>query len=137
MLSRKDVRRKQIRLLLEHGVLPVSVDYRLCPEVRLVDGPMKDARSAFVWAKKTLPGLNLKSTSGMRVDGSRTAVIGWSSGGTVALSLSWTARQMEGIRAPDAVLSFYCPTDFDDPCRPTLSLFVPVAKHRPFCLFHC
>ena len=48
MLSRKDVRSKQTQLLLENGRLPVSIDYRLCPEVNINDGPMTDVCDALV-----------------------------------------------------------------------------------------
>lgn len=35
MLLRKDIRLKQTQSLLDNGLLPVSVDFRLCPEVSL------------------------------------------------------------------------------------------------------
>ncbi len=32
MFSRNDIRPEQTTLLLKSGILPVSVDYRLCPD---------------------------------------------------------------------------------------------------------
>jgi acetyl esterase/lipase len=112
MLSRRDVRPRQTQLLLDHGVLPVAVDYRLCPETTLLEGPLVDAHRAYAWARCVLPTLNLTSTS-VRLDASRVVVIGWSTGGTVAMSLAWTSVP-QGLPAPDAILVFYCPTDYED-----------------------
>nr|AOO87089.1 polyketide synthase [Alternaria alternantherae] len=112
MLSRKDVRPRQTQLLLDHGVLPVAIDYRLCPETTLLEGPLVDALRAYTWARRVLPTLNLTSTS-IRLDASRVVVIGWSTGGTVAMSLAWTSIP-QGLPAPDAILVFYCPTDYED-----------------------
>ncbi|KAL2821206.1 hypothetical protein BJX63DRAFT_427879 [Aspergillus granulosus] len=112
MLSRKDIRAKQVQHLIRHGIIPVSVDYRLCPEVNIVDGPMHDVRNAFVWARTQLSSLKLYASPYLRIDDSRVAVVGWSTGGTLALTLGWTPN----VKAPDAILSFYCPTDYEDPC---------------------
>lgn len=112
--SRKDVRPAQTRLLLARGFLPVSVDYRLCPELTLADGPMADVCSALAWARDILPGLDSPARpAGVVVDGARVAAIGWSSGGMLALSLAWTAPA-RGLPPPTAVLGFYCPTDYTD-----------------------
>ena len=46
-------------------------------------------------------------------------VVGWSSGGHLAMTLGWTVPSL-GIRAPDAVLAFYSPTDYEDPSQPNL-----------------
>jgi len=120
MSTRKDIRNDQTQILLKAGFLPVSVDYRLCPEVTLPDGPMRDACDALFWARKVLPTLAL-SRPDIRADGDRVVTVGWSSGGHLALSLGWTAPSL-GIRAPDAALVFYCPSDYEDPfwSRPNL-----------------
>ncbi|KAG2419498.1 hypothetical protein HFD88_004294 [Aspergillus terreus] len=112
MLSRKDVRPRQTQLLLDHGLLPVAVDYRLCPEVTILDGPLTDVSDAYAWARTVLPSLKLKQP--LRIDSTKVAVIGWSTGGTLALSLAWTSIP-RGLPAPDAILAFYCPTDYEDP----------------------
>ncbi|KAI0013722.1 hypothetical protein F4779DRAFT_350234 [Xylariaceae sp. FL0662B] len=54
-LSRRAIRPVQTSFLLENGVLPVSVSYRLCPEVNLIDGPMADIRDVYVWMRAKLP----------------------------------------------------------------------------------
>jgi len=114
MLSRKDVRPKQTQLLLDIGFVPVSIDYRLCPETTLLEGPMTDVRDAFDWARKMLPQLPLKR-SDVHINGDRVVAVGWSTGGTLALSLGWTTPSA-GLRPPEAILVFYCPTDYEDKC---------------------
>lgn len=46
MLSSKDIRPQQLQMLHDAGFLPISIDYRLCPEVTLPAGPMKDVCDA-------------------------------------------------------------------------------------------
>lgn len=110
-LSRRAVRPAQTRHLLRLGFLPVSIDYRLCPEVNLIEGPMTDVCDALRWARATLPGI-MFSTTNLLVDGGRVVAVGWSTGGHLAMSLGWTAMEA-GIQPPSAVLSFYAPTDFE------------------------
>ncbi|KAI0838314.1 BcPKS19, polyketide synthase [Hypoxylon sp. FL0890] len=112
IFSRKDVRPAQTHLLLEKGFLPVSLDHRLCPEVSLSEGPMVDVCDALDWARHTLPHLKSKP-AGLQIDGERVVVVGWSSGGQLAMSLAWTAPQ-KGLRPPEAILAFYCPTNYED-----------------------
>lgn len=114
MHSRKDIRPEQTQMLLNAGFLPISIDYRLCPEVSLVQGGMVDACDAFYWARKILPTIDLPGRPDLHADGDRVVAVGWSSGGLLALSLGWTAA-LRGIRPPEAVLAFYCPTDYEDP----------------------
>nr|BCD52390.1 polyketide synthase SptM [Aspergillus sp.] len=113
MLSRKDIRADQTMLLLDAGFLPVSIDYRLCPETSLIEGPMRDARDALRWARQTLPTLPLQRED-IHPNGDQVVAIGWSTGGHLAMSLAWTAAEL-AVAAPEAVLSFYCPTDYTDP----------------------
>lgn len=115
IFSRKDIRPAQTRLLLEKGFLPVSLDHRLCPEVSLSQGPMLDVCDALEWARYKLPDLALER-SGLQVDGERVVVVGWSSGGQLAMSMAWTAPQ-RGLRPPEAILAFYCPTNYEDECE--------------------
>ncbi|KAK7754813.1 Type I Iterative PKS [Diatrype stigma] len=113
-IGKKDIRPAQTNLLLEKGFLPVSLDHRLCPEVSLSDGPMVDICDALHWARHTLPEIASRRLGHQaRVDGERVVVVGWSSGGQLAMSLGWTAPQ-RGLRPPEAILAFYCPTDYDD-----------------------
>lgn len=110
MLSRKDIRPLQTKLLLDNGLLPISIDHRLCPEVDLLEGPMTDVCSALEWARNVLPTLELERAD-IQADGSKVVVIGWSTGGTLAMSAGWMAP-VRGLRPPEAILVFYCPTDY-------------------------
>ncbi|OJD29656.1 polyketide synthase [Diplodia corticola] len=109
-LSRKAVRPHQTAFLLANGVLPISIDYRLCPEVDLVNGPITDTLDAYKWVKAALPRLALRR--GVLVDADRVVVVGWSSGGHLAMTTAWTAGDA-GVAPPSAVLAFYAPTDFE------------------------
>ena len=107
-LSKKAVRPHQIQFLLDKGILPVSVDYRLCPEINLIDGPITDARDALLWTQQELPIIT--SSRGYVIDPDRIAVIGWSTGGYLAMSTAWSSIEA-GQTPPRAILSFYSPTD--------------------------
>ncbi|KAL8946954.1 MAG: hypothetical protein Q9222_006719, partial [Ikaeria aurantiellina] len=109
-LSRKAVRPQQTRHLLSKGILPVSIDYRLCPEIGIIEGAMTDARDALIWVRDQIPQIALGY--GIDVDASRIAVIGWSTGGHLAMTTAWTSIEM-GIEPPSVVLSFYGPTDLE------------------------
>ncbi|KAI1407361.1 ketoacyl-synt-domain-containing protein [Hypoxylon sp. FL1857] len=113
MLSRNDIRPKQTNTLLLSGFLPISVDYRLCPEVTLPQGPMTDVADALLWIRTVLPKLTL-SRSDVRVNADKVVAVGWSSGGHLAMSLSWTSMARQ-IKPPSAILAFYCPSDYEDP----------------------
>lgn len=108
-LSRRAIRPKQTDHLLANGFLPVSLDYRLCPEVNLIDGPIADVLDAYRWARTRLPWI--ASQRGYVVDAGKIVVVGWSTGGHLAMSLGWTAEEA-GLQPPAAVLSFYAPYDF-------------------------
>ncbi|KAG9235756.1 hypothetical protein BJ875DRAFT_421478 [Amylocarpus encephaloides] len=110
MFSRKAVRPAQTKYLLANGFLPVSFDYRLCPEVNMIDGPMTDVSDGYAWARNQLPSLLLKY--GIIVDSERIVAVGWSTGGHLAMTLGWTTRDA-GIPPPLAILSFYAPVDFE------------------------
>ena len=109
-LSRKAVRPAQTNYLLSQNFLPVSLDYRLCPEIGLVEGPISDIRDAYRWARTVLPGKLLNY--GVLIDATKIVVIGWSSGGQLAMSLAWTTTE-ECMPPPVAILSFYAPVDFE------------------------
>ncbi|RAL60849.1 hypothetical protein DID88_010174 [Monilinia fructigena] len=109
-LSRKAIRPAQTSLLLANNILPISLDYRLCPEVDLISGPMVDIRDAYFWAQSELHGL--VSKRGIGVDPTKIVVIGWSTGGHLAMTTAWTTI-MSDLKPPVAILAFYSPTDFE------------------------
>ncbi|KAF2965146.1 hypothetical protein GQX73_g8408 [Xylaria multiplex] len=108
-LSRKAIRVNQAEFLLENGILPVSLDYRLCPEMKLQEGPIADIRDAYVWSQNELPRAVL--AAGIKLS-TRTVVVGWSTGGHLAMTLGWELKDVD-CDPPKAILSFYSPTDFE------------------------
>ena len=111
MFTRKEVNPKQVKLLLDLGFLPISVEYRLCPEMNILEGPMTDVCDALRWAQDTVPGIPL-DCFGVRPDGEKVVVVGWSTGGHLAMTTAFTSKQ-RGIKPPSAILSFYSPTDYE------------------------
>ncbi|OAR02343.1 hypothetical protein LLEC1_04192 [Akanthomyces lecanii] len=111
LFSRQDIPMKHIRVLLQRGYLPVSVDYRLCPEVSLFEGPVTDCCDALKWARNTLPKLKLTGPA-VRIVPDKLLALGWSSGGQLAMTLGYTAPA-RGIKAPDVILPFYSPSDLE------------------------
>ena len=132
MLSRKDIRQKQTKLLLDHGLLPVSIDYRLCPEVNIIEGPMADVCDALQWARFQLPAMKLNCPE-LRIDGEKVVVVGWSTGGHLAMTLAWTALQ-HNLKPPEAILAFYCPTDYEADCKFISLLPRPLFSRSLVCL---
>ena len=109
-LSKKAIRPFQTAFLLAHNVLPVSIDYRLCPEVSLLDGPIADVCDAYAWLRTGLPAV--LEGKGISVDVGRIVAIGWSTGGHLAMTTAWKSKEA-GLNPPAAILSFYGPTDFE------------------------
>lgn len=106
---------KHVRVLLQRGFLPISVDYRLCPEVSLFDGPVTDCRDALRWVRETLPSLSLSWPNVRVLPDGKVLALGWSSGGQLAMTLGFTARPAE-IEPPDVILPFYSPSDLEAEC---------------------
>lgn len=94
MLSRKDIRPAQTSTLLDAGFLPISIDYRLCPELTILEGPMHDVRDALKWARSTLLTLPLQRRD-IRPNGDKVVAIGWSTGGHLAMTLGMTSLPNE------------------------------------------
>ena len=107
-LSRKAVRHNQTRYLLDNGILPISLDFRLCPEINLIKGPMVDVCDALAWAQHQLP--IVANSRGFAVNPKKIVMVGWSTGGHLAMSTAWTSKEA-GIAPPCAILGFYAPTD--------------------------
>ena len=110
-LSRRAVRPFQTKHLLANGILPVSIDYRLCPQVNVIDGAMADVRDACRWTQEQLP--SILSSRGIRLDIGNYVVIGWSTGGTLAMTTAWTLKSLSNVPSPAAILSFYCPVEYN------------------------
>ncbi|KAL0938170.1 polyketide synthase [Colletotrichum truncatum] len=106
-LSRRDINLKYIQQLHDDGILPISVDYRLCPESNILEGAMADACSALEWARQELPSIKLGRPD-LKI-GPKVFAIGWSSGGHLAMTLAWTALEQR-LFPPQAILAFYCPS---------------------------
>lgn len=121
-LSRKSIRPHQTQYLLDNNILPISIDYRLCPEIGVVEGPIEDMRDALIWARERLPAL--AKARGIIVNKEKVGVVGWSTGGHLAMTSAWTCLGKEGesCRPPSAILSFYGPTDFESDCKQNLTL---------------
>ncbi|KAJ5774422.1 Alpha/beta hydrolase fold-3 [Penicillium paradoxum] len=105
--SRNMLPMEQIEYLANSGLVVVSADYRLCPQVSLYEGPIQDAKDAYTWCKRDLPAL-LKNDESVDVDPSRIVVFGHSAGGCLALHTGALPDP------PRAILDFYgvkCTTD--------------------------
>ena len=89
MIGHKDsIPKAEINFLArDHGFVVVSVDYSLCPQVSLREGPMEDAGDAYKWCREVLPGLLRGEEDGVEVDEGRVGVLGYSAGGMLAASI--------------------------------------------------
>ena len=114
LFTRKDINKRQVEILLTAGIIPVSIDYRLCPEVNITEGPMTDVADAVQWAR-SLSSLTLVERPDLVLNG-KVAVVGWSTGGTLAMSTAFNTLP-RGIETPVAILAFYCPTDYESDCE--------------------
>jgi acetyl esterase/lipase len=103
-----------VKHLVANGVLPVSIDYRLCPGVSILDGPMLDVRDAYIWTIDRLPSILLARS--IDIDPSRVGVVGWSTGGHLAMTLAWSLQDTSYV-SPKAILPFYSPVDFENLCK--------------------
>lgn len=116
LFTRKEVDLKQIQLMHDAGYLPVSVDYRFCPELNIIDGPMTDVSDALHWVRTKLPLLKFTQWPSLSADGNKVIVVGWSTGGTLAMATAFLSAERR-IQPPDAILVFFCPTDYEDDCK--------------------
>lgn len=92
-LSRAALRGNVLALAQEHGLVLVSIDYRLGPEVK-VPGIVEDVRDAIEWVYEQGPTL-------FGADTSRVVVSGSSAGGCLALQSGTFARK------PNAIVSLW------------------------------
>ncbi|KAH7201145.1 Alpha/Beta hydrolase protein [Fusarium oxysporum] len=93
--------------LLDLGFTVVSANYRLCPTIRLYQGPVKDALDAYEWVRLQLPEL-LKEEN-VDVDNTRIVVLGHSCGATLALLTAGLSNP------PKAILDIFGMKYLQDP----------------------
>ena len=87
-----------IETLNEAGFVAVSSDYRLCPTISVLDGPVADSVAAYEWAQDELPGL-LEKDHSIRVDGKNIVTLGHSCGGGLALLMVSISHAPGGVRS--------------------------------------
>ncbi|SPO03696.1 uncharacterized protein DNG_06379 [Cephalotrichum gorgonifer] len=85
--SRAMLSAAHIEALNEAGFVAVASDYRLCPTISVLDGPVADSVAAYDWARDELPAL-LEKGHGVRVDGKNIVTLGHSCGGGLALLMA-------------------------------------------------
>lgn len=80
--------RDQIQDCLDRGWIVLSVEYRLCPGVDVLEGAMTDVRDVLVWSQEGGLASALEDTFlGITPDPKRVMAMGTSAGGHLALSL--------------------------------------------------
>ena len=90
----------QIEDCLDRGWIVLSAEYRLCPGVTALDGPVKDARDLLDWSQNGGLEATLQNvSSGISPDTERVMAMGTSAGGHLALSLVSSARNMQPHQA--------------------------------------
>lgn len=94
------------KALMDRGFVVVSIDYRLVPQVSLLEGPITDARDAYHWCRNDLPTILTKDAS-LNVDSTQIVALGWSAGGHLAMMLGAEKEK------PLAILNCYGPLNFD------------------------
>ncbi|KAL9104896.1 MAG: hypothetical protein Q9163_000213 [Psora crenata] len=133
MIKREAIRSFQTACLLNHNVLPVSIDYRLYPENNLLEGPIADVCDAYAWVQTGLQAV--VKNQGILVDEKRIVVIGWSTGGHLAMTTAWKNKEA-GLKPPVAILSFYGPTDFESGGTYTIPTFFIHGTEDEIVLYH-
>ncbi|KIL87889.1 hypothetical protein FAVG1_08770 [Fusarium avenaceum] len=102
----------QIQYCLDLGWIVLSAEYRLCPAVDLLEGPITDARDILRWSQNGGLSRVLKELGPKECpmpDPQRVMAMGASAGGSLALCMAWGVEQ-----PPLAILDFYGPKCYDD-----------------------
>lgn len=83
------VNKDQVEDCLSRGWIVLVPNHRLCPQVDLLEGPMKDCRDLLAWIYDggLQKGLSTIGGAEYKVDTDHVFAMGTSSGGTLALSL--------------------------------------------------
>jgi acetyl esterase/lipase len=78
----------QIQDCLDRGWIVLSIEYRLCPGVNLLKGPMCDARDVLLWVQTGGLAAALKGASSpVQPDPDRVMAMGASAGGHLSLCM--------------------------------------------------
>lgn len=67
------------------GFVAVIPNYRLCPQISLYDGPVTDSLDCLEWTASSMPAILRKEPNYVEADAERIALMGHSSGGSLAL----------------------------------------------------
>ncbi|KAF2762118.1 alpha/beta-hydrolase [Pseudovirgaria hyperparasitica] len=116
------VNKDQVQNCLDRGWIVLALDHRLCPQVSILDGPLRDCRDALAWVYDggLYQALRAHGFEKFGVDTDRVMGFGTSSGGHLALGLAY------GVSRPvAAVLDFYGPASLKDPIWTTPLAHVP------------
>lgn len=87
--SSKMVNPDQVRDCLGRGWIVLAPNHRLCPQVNLLDGPMRDCRDLLAWVYEGGLGRAIAehTSEPVALDLDHVFAFGTSSGATLALSL--------------------------------------------------
>ncbi|KAF5865349.1 hypothetical protein ETB97_004160 [Aspergillus alliaceus] len=106
--SKEVVPKSEISTLARLGFVVVVPNYRLCPQISVVNGPIADSKDCLVWAATKLT--ELLQTESVVVDSTRIVTMGHSAGGTLALLMGSVPEV-----PVTAVLDFYGLKYLSDP----------------------
>ncbi|KAF6831650.1 hypothetical protein CMUS01_07267, partial [Colletotrichum musicola] len=110
--SSKMVNPDQVDDCLSRGWIVLAPNHRLCPQVTLLDGPMRDCRDLLAWVYDgdLQRAIDAQAKGSYAVDTDHVFAFGTSSGGTLALSLGFgVPRSVAGI------YDMYGPSNFTHP----------------------
>lgn len=77
------VPKTQIAYLVARGFVVVVPEYRLCPQISVLEGPVQDAKDVLAWSQESLP--SIMNEKDVRVDPRKIVAMGHSAGGMLAL----------------------------------------------------
>ncbi|KZL75005.1 hypothetical protein CT0861_00875 [Colletotrichum tofieldiae] len=110
--SSRMVNKDQVADCLGRGWIVLVPNHRLCPQVSLLDGPMRDCRDLLGWVYdgELQKVLDIRQEGSYAVDNEHVFAFGTSSGGTLSLSLGF------GVPRPVAgIFDMYGPSNFTHP----------------------
>lgn len=104
--SSKMVNRDQVNDCLSRGWIVLAPNHRLCPQVSLLDGPMRDCRDLLAWVYdgSLQKAVDNQAEGSYAIDTDHVFAFGTSSGGTLSLSLVSSCSSkldFRGNKSPD------------------------------------